>query len=152
MPDVNGYLVLPSLCLRAAELGIHTFGEQRLHVIAQEKCDHILLKEILEGRPPAVETVRDMGKRIGSAMQQGWHTGDIDASNWGQLPNGDWRLLDAGCLHKGGLLPNTDDAVRSFGGNLNQFPDLKAAFAQGCLECTSLSASSCHATCRPLAA
>jgi len=133
MPDVNGYLALPTLCPVAIELGIYDFGQQRLHVIAQAMCVHTLQTAIMEGRPPAVETVYNMGKRIGSARKQGWHTGDIHASSWGLLPNGDWCLLAAGCLHKGGMTEK-EDAVKSFSMGLSQFPNLTAAFVEGCLE------------------
>ena len=84
----------------------------------------------MEGRPPSVETVLDMGQRIGSAMKQGWRVGDIHASSWGQLPNGAWCVLDAGCFHHGGKT-KLSDVVRSFSRSLDRFQILIQAFERG---------------------
>jgi hypothetical protein len=115
----------------AKEVGMYQFGHLNLHVIAQAKCDCTLMQAIGEGRPPDLDTVFDMGRRIQSAMKEGWHVGDIHASSWGQLPNGVWCLLDAGCLYHGGKT-KVGDVVKSFRRSLNLFPNLIEAFDKGC--------------------
>ena len=132
LPDVDGYRELPFLCPVATEVGTFPIGHLNLHVIAQEKCDHTLFQEIRAGRPPALEIVRDVGIRIGRAMKEGWHVGDVHAGNWGQLPTGMWCLLDAGCVSRG--KSKIGDAVKSFSRSLELFPDITRAFDQGCRE------------------